>query len=106
MNKEITIEMLREAKQKLEELEEKRIIPICMGRYRFEVSQENLDDFLELFKKDKNLIKKLDKYFAQQENKKLTEDFFEFERLEYLNNLNINSLLNNDEKWVWIIANL
>lgn len=87
-------------------MEKNRIITICIGKFRFEVCKENLDDFLELFKKDKNLLKKLDKYFAQQENKKLTEDFYEFERLEYLNNLNINSLSNNDEKWVWIIANL
>ena len=83
---EITIEMLKEAKKKLEEAEKIRIIPICMGKFRFEVCKENLDEFLELFKKDKNLLKKLDKYFTEEENKKLTEDFFEFERLWYLNN--------------------
>lgn len=88
---EITIEMLREAKKKLEEAEEKRIIPICMGRYRFEVSKENLDEFFELFKKDKNLLKKLDKYFDQQENENLTpqektqlENEYGLERLKYL----------------------
>ena len=86
---EITTEMLKEAVKKLKEAGEKRIIPVCMGRYRFEVCKENLDEFLELFKKDKNLLKKLDKYFDQQEGltpqeKDKLEEFYGLERLKYL----------------------